>query len=689
MNFLQISICILLLFLVKTIRAQEAKIETPIASNTCSNLKVQFRGLGTATGTSFTFNGGTLPAGWSSTPYQVGQPCNPSTGNSPDNTNYFWATTLDNDLRYVITNQLDCSLGGVLEFYLRFGNDDPQPGCEEADPGEGVHVQYKTASGTWTDIAYIDPSSYHSWTHFSYQIPDPAKTTSTSFRWYQTGASGDEYDNWGIEDLIVTVNKPIDSYTWNFGDGSTSTHQNPVHTFLSSGTKTVSLTISSAGKTDTETIHYTITENGTPSFSTSSSETIIANGGEQSIPLSGISDGDDCIIQNLTITAISSNPSLVGNPKVDYTSLNTTGNLLFTPEIDQVGHSVITIKVEDDGNNTGGLAKKKSSQRTLNLYVNDQPTDPGAFTFPANTKFNIDSNYNISWGQSTDRTSSVTYRLEYRMNNTGIWNVINSNLSSNTYNSWGGHKNSSYVGNTLQFRVRASDGTYSSPNYTYSSSYEIINNSPPIATNDGPFYVYPGATITKNVTTNDSDPDGNTISVASWTALFPNIGTISSSQNNGIFSYIAPTSSNKNYSTNVTFHYDLTDSQATATARVSISIVTPTWNGTANYSTGGNWNGAVVPLNAKRNDIIIKTGQVTISDTREIRHLTIEKDAILKVASQGIIHVYGDLDNKNLTNGKIIIEKGGKIILHGNYFHNGVRKLENSTIIDLGASIDF
>lgn len=41
------------------------------------------------------------------------------------------------------------------------------------------------------------------------------------------------------------------SWSWNFGDGSTSTSQNPVHIFTSSGTKSVTLTASNEGGSDT------------------------------------------------------------------------------------------------------------------------------------------------------------------------------------------------------------------------------------------------------------------------------------------------------------------------------------------------------------------------------------------------------------------------------------------------------
>ena len=45
----------------------------------------------------------------------------------------------------------------------------------------------------------------------------------------------------------------INSWSWNFGDGSGSTEQNPSHTYVKPGTYTVSLTVAGPGGSDTET----------------------------------------------------------------------------------------------------------------------------------------------------------------------------------------------------------------------------------------------------------------------------------------------------------------------------------------------------------------------------------------------------------------------------------------------------
>jgi len=70
--------------------------------------------------------------------------------------------------------------------------------------------------------------------------------------------------------VLLTVNftdsstGDIDSYVWSFGDGGTSTEQNPTHIYQNIGTYTVSLTVSGTGGSDneTKTDYITVTGSG-------------------------------------------------------------------------------------------------------------------------------------------------------------------------------------------------------------------------------------------------------------------------------------------------------------------------------------------------------------------------------------------------------------------------------------------
>jgi len=52
-----------------------------------------------------------------------------------------------------------------------------------------------------------------------------------------------------------------DRWAWDFGDRSTSTEQNPVHTYADAGSYTVSMVASNSGGSDSETKYYYITVN--------------------------------------------------------------------------------------------------------------------------------------------------------------------------------------------------------------------------------------------------------------------------------------------------------------------------------------------------------------------------------------------------------------------------------------------
>lgn len=72
----------------------------------------------------------------------------------------------------------------------------------------------------------------------------------------------------------------------------------------------------------------------------------------QTIPLTGITDGDPEFVQNLVVRATSSNSDLTSVPAVVYTPNNTFGAIQFTPVANQFGSAIFTIEVEDNGSNT-------------------------------------------------------------------------------------------------------------------------------------------------------------------------------------------------------------------------------------------------------------------------------------------------------------------------------------------------
>jgi hypothetical protein len=102
-------------------------------------------------------------------------------------------------------------------------------------------------------------------------------------------------------------------------------------------------------------------------------KSIPENSGLQSASLSGISAGGG-ETQILSVTATSSNPAVIPDPVVTYTSPDTVGSISFVPERGRNGDVTLTITVTDDGGTANGGAD--SISRTFQVRVgeiNDPP----------------------------------------------------------------------------------------------------------------------------------------------------------------------------------------------------------------------------------------------------------------------------------------------------------------------------
>jgi hypothetical protein len=100
---------------------------------------------------------------------------------------------------------------------------------------------------------------------------------------------------------------------------------------------------------------------------------ILENAGTQTVSLGGISTGGE--VQTLTVTAVSSNPALIPNPTVSYTSPNATGTLTYAPVPNTFGTATITVTVKDDGGTANGGVDTVVQTFTVTVtFVNQQPT---------------------------------------------------------------------------------------------------------------------------------------------------------------------------------------------------------------------------------------------------------------------------------------------------------------------------
>ena len=118
-------------------------------------------------------------------------------------------------------------------------------------------------------------------------------------------------------------------------------------------------------------------ENNLPTLDPIADRTIDEDAAEQTVNLTGITAGGSDE-QTLRVTASSNNTGLIPQPSISYNSPNSTGQLWFTPLADQYGSAIITVTVEDAGNdndlNTSGdnLTYSRTFTVTVNP-VNDAP----------------------------------------------------------------------------------------------------------------------------------------------------------------------------------------------------------------------------------------------------------------------------------------------------------------------------
>lgn len=90
-----------------------------------------------------------------------------------------------------------------------------------------------------------------------------------------------------------------------------------------------------------------IPTNNPPTLNAIANLAVNENAGPQTVNLTGITSGSSSEVQTLTVTATSSNPALIPNPTVNYTSPNTAGTLSFAPATNSYGTATLTVTVND------------------------------------------------------------------------------------------------------------------------------------------------------------------------------------------------------------------------------------------------------------------------------------------------------------------------------------------------------
>ncbi|XP_048861285.1 reelin-like [Brienomyrus brachyistius] len=106
-------------------------------------------------------------------------------------------------VRQLVTQDLDTEWAEFVQFYLRVGGDWAE--CNHADSREeGVLLQYSNDGGiSWGLIAEMYFTDFTKPRFVHYELPLASKTPCTRFRWWQPLHSGEGYDQWAIDDVII------------------------------------------------------------------------------------------------------------------------------------------------------------------------------------------------------------------------------------------------------------------------------------------------------------------------------------------------------------------------------------------------------------------------------------------------------------------------------------------------------
>ncbi|MBM3822127.1 MAG: tandem-95 repeat protein [Verrucomicrobia bacterium] len=114
--------------------------------------------------------------------------------------------------------------------------------------------------------------------------------------------------------------------------------------------------------------------NDAPTLNTVNNLTRDEDSGPFTLTLSGLSSGAPNEAQQLTVTALSSNPALMPHPEVNYVSPAATGRLVLAPVTNAFGKVTVTVMVRDDGGTAGGGQDSTTRSFTVDfLPVNDPP----------------------------------------------------------------------------------------------------------------------------------------------------------------------------------------------------------------------------------------------------------------------------------------------------------------------------
>jgi len=142
------------------------------------------------------------------------------------------------------------------------------------------------------------------------------------------------------------------------------------------GSATITIAVTDPGSLSTSNTFVLILNsvNDTPTLAEIGDVTLNEDEGAHTVMLAGIGSGATNEVQTLEITAVSSDPAIVPDPAVTYTSPGDTGSLVLTPLTNANGTATITVTVYDSQSQNATFSR---SFTVTVIPTNDVPTLSG------------------------------------------------------------------------------------------------------------------------------------------------------------------------------------------------------------------------------------------------------------------------------------------------------------------------
>jgi len=211
----------------------------------------------------------------------------------------------------------------------------------------------------------------------------------------------------------------IATWSWNFGNGATSTEQNPVHTYQEPGTYTVTLTVTAADGSDTKTkVNYISVTPLIPVLSSPDADSYT----NDNTPLFDWTDvtGDSGITYNLQVD----NDASFDSPVIDMTGL-TNSQYPDSPSLPDGTYFWKVMAVEGDGNESAWSAPWSFTVDTVSPVVTVTSPNDGE-------SWDGGSIHDITWTASDSNMADTPITIEY-FNGTTWVEIVTDEADDGTY----------------------------------------------------------------------------------------------------------------------------------------------------------------------------------------------------------------------------------------------------------------